>query len=186
MKQHKQMMMKVSDLKNLKNNARKHSKEQIEQIKASLQRFGFLSPIVVDSNGTVVAGNGRIVAAKELGVKEVPAILAEGLSGEELRAYALVDNKLSDNSSFDIEILKAELEDLTMSLDFDFDMGTVGFSEKEMQALLKEDTFVPSLPEGDEALKPISHKLIIECRDADEKQELFDELNDRGYKLKGG
>ena len=147
MKTHKQMMMKVSDLKNLKNNARSHSKEQIEQIKASIEKFGFLSPVVVDSDGTVIAGNGRLTAAKKLGLKEVPVILAEGLSKEELRAYALVDNRLGDTSSFDIEVLKAELEDLTLNLDFD--MSDIGFSDKEIEALLHAEK-VPTIKPGKE------------------------------------
>ena len=184
MKTHKQMMMKVSDLKNLKNNARSHSKEQIEQIKASIAKFGFLSPVVIDSEGTVIAGNGRLTAAKKLGMKEVPAILAEGLSRDELRAYALVDNRLGDTSSFDIEVLKAELEDLTLNLDFD--MSGIGFSDKEIETLLRTDEFKPDLPDDDEKPSIMTHKLTIVCEDADQKQDLFDELKERGFKVKGG
>jgi hypothetical protein len=111
-------------------------------------------------------------------------ILAEGLSKDELRAYALVDNRLGDTSSFDIEVLKAELEDLTLNLDFD--MSDVGFSDKEIEALLKADEFKPDLPDDDKEPSIMTHKLTIECEDAAQKQDLFDELKERGFKVKGG
>jgi ParB-like chromosome segregation protein Spo0J len=134
MKQHKQMMMKVSDLKNLEKNARRHSPAQLQQIEESIKKFGFLSPIVIDKNNVVQAGNGRLMAATKLGMTEVPCIQANGLSKDELRAFALVDNRLSETSEWDKDILKLELEDLTLNLDFD--LGPIGFSSEEIEKML--------------------------------------------------
>jgi ParB-like chromosome segregation protein Spo0J len=133
LKQHKQLTVKIADLKGLEKNARLHSDAQIQQIQKSIERFGFLSPVVIDKKGTVIAGNGRLQAAKNLGLKEVPAIEAEGLSEADLRAYALVDNRLSETSEWDKEILKHELDDLMLNLEMDLE--TVGFSPDEIMAL---------------------------------------------------
>lgn len=134
MKQHKQMMMKVSELKNLEKNARKHSPAQIQQIEESIRKFGFLSAIVIDKNNVVQAGNGRLMAATKLGMTEVPCIQANGLSKDELRAFALVDNRLSETSEWDLDILRMELEDLSF-ID-DLDLSIVGFSADEIESLL--------------------------------------------------
>lgn len=184
MKQHKQMMMKVSDLKNIEKNARKHSPVQIQQIKESISRFGFISPVVIDSKNIVQAGNGRLEAARLLGLDTVPAIKVEGLTASELRAYALIDNRLGDLSFFDIDILREELEELSF-ID-DLDLSTIGFSAEEIEGLLKIDDFKPDLPEDDEDKEPsaMTHKLTIECEDDDQKQDLFDELKERGFKIK--
>lgn len=185
MKQHKQMMMKVSELKNLEKNARKHSPAQLQQIEESIKKFGFLSPIVIDKNNVVQAGNGRLISAVKLGMTEVPCIQANGLTKDELRAFALVDNRLGDLSFFDMDILREELEELSF-ID-DLDLSTIGFSAEEIEGLLKVDEFKPDLPENeDKEPSAMTHKLTIECEDADQKQDLFDELKERGFKVKGG
>jgi ParB-like chromosome segregation protein Spo0J len=187
MKQHKQMMMKVSELKNLEKNARKHSPAQLQQIEESIKKFGFLSPIVIDKNNVVQAGNGRLMAATKLGMTEVPCIQANGLSKDELRAFALVDNRLSETSEWDKEILKLELEDLTLNLDFD--LGPIGFSSEEIESLLRENEplpFTPNLSDDDDTPNVLTHKLVVECDDDELKQELFDELKSRGFKVKAG
>jgi len=136
MHNHKQLTVKVSDLKNLEKNARKHSPAQIQQISESIRRFGFLQPIVISQENVVQAGNGRLEAARILGLKTVPAIRAEGLTPAELRAYALVDNRLSETSDWDKEMLKLEIEDL--SLNMDFDLSPLGFSPDEISGLLND------------------------------------------------
>jgi hypothetical protein len=142
LKQHKQLTVKIASLKGLEKNARLHSDAQIQQIQKSLERFGFLSPVVIDKKGTVIAGNGRLQAAKNLGLKEVPAIEAEGLSEADLRAYALVDNRLSETSEWDKEMLKHELDDLMLNLDMDLE--NVGFSAEEIEKLLNIGEIEPT------------------------------------------
>jgi ParB-like chromosome segregation protein Spo0J len=157
MKQHNQVMMPLSKLKHIDRNARVHSPEQIQQITESLKKYGFVAPIVIDSKGTVYAGNGRLQAAKNLEMTEVPCVMLEGLSKAEMRAYALVDNRLSETSSWDKDILKIELEEL--ALDIDLDLSVVGFSADEIEAMLAGDFLgivadgvnMPVLPDGDKS-----------------------------------
>lgn len=109
-------------LKPYKNNAKKHPAEQIEQIKASIQEFGFLDPIAIWKGNEVIAGHGRLIAAKELGIDTVPVIRLNRLTDDKRKAYALVHNKLTMNSGFDIDLLELELNDI-----LDIDMTTFGF-----------------------------------------------------------
>lgn len=124
-----------SSLKSVKRNARTHSDKQIAQIAASIEQFGFLVPILVDSNGRIVAGHGRAEAARRLGMEDVPVIPVEHLSEEELRAYALADNKLAENAGWDSELLRIELMEL-QSLDLGFDIEITGFGTTEIDVLI--------------------------------------------------
>jgi ParB-like chromosome segregation protein Spo0J len=187
MKQHNQVMMPLSKLKHIDRNARAHSPEQIQQITESLKKYGFVSPFVIDSKGTVYAGNGRLQAAKNLEMTEVPCVMLEGLSKAEMRAYALVDNRLSETSSWDKDILKIELEEL--ALDIDLDLSVVGFSADEISKLLSDGIpdFVPDLgadDEGDGSEKKI--KLTVMFDSMSEMDDLFAELKNRGFKVKAG
>lgn len=125
----------LSSLKPAKRNARTHSDKQIAQIAASIEQFGFLVPILVDSNGRIVAGHGRAEAARRLGMDDVPVIPVEHLSEEELRAYALADNKLAENAGWDSELLRIELMEL-QSLDLGFDIEITGFGTTEIDVLI--------------------------------------------------
>ena len=147
MRSHKQMTVTVEKCTKLANNARKHSEAQIKQIMRSIEQFGFLSPIVVDAKGVVHAGNGRLEAARRLGIKEVPAIQAEGLSPDELRAFALADNRIGETSEWDVGLLKEELDALMDSVDID--MESIGFSDAEINALLKAEN-TPTIKPGKE------------------------------------
>lgn len=122
-------------LKPAKRNARTHSDRQIEQIAASITRFGFTNPVLVDAANRVVAGHGRIEAAKRLGIADVPVIPIEHLTDEELRAYALADNKIAANAGWDPEILRIELEEL-QALDLSFDLEITGFGTTEIDILI--------------------------------------------------
>jgi DNA modification methylase len=116
-------------------NARTHSETQVEQIAASIQRFGFTNPILAASDGGVIAGHGRLMAAKELGLAEVPVVLLDHLSDEERRAYVLADNQLALNAGWDQELLRAELGDLA---ELGFDLSLIGFNDEELAELLPE------------------------------------------------
>ena len=109
------------------NNAKLHPAEQIEQIKKSIQEFGFNDPIAIDENNVIIEGHGRYIACKELDIKEVPIIRLNELTDEQKRAYMLVHNKLTMNTDFDLELLNEELEnilDIDMS-QFDFEITDI-------------------------------------------------------------
>ena len=114
-------------------NARTHSKKQIRQIAASIERFGFTNPVLISDNGEIIAGHGRVAAAKLLGWKNVPTIALSHLSKTERRAYVLADNKLALNAGWDQEILAIELQAL---IDLDFDMEPTGFSVAEIDLVI--------------------------------------------------
>ena len=113
-------------------NARTHSEEQVAQIAASIREFGFLSPVIVSGDNTILCGHGRVRAAQKLGLKQVPCIKEEYLTEAQKRAYILADNKLSINAGWDDEMLAIELKDLQ---DAAFDLSITGFSDSEISAL---------------------------------------------------
>jgi DNA modification methylase len=117
-------------------NARTHSAAQVAQIAASIQEWGWTVPILVDEDGTIIAGHGRVLAAQRLGLADVPVMVARGWSEAKRRAYVLADNKLTLNGGWDEAILRAELADLT---DLGADLSLTGFSEEELAALAAEE-----------------------------------------------
>jgi ParB-like chromosome segregation protein Spo0J len=108
----------VETLRPYARNARTHSNKQIRQIAKSIQRFGFCNPVLIDDQGQIIAGHGRVAAAKLLGIKEVPTVKLGHLSDAEKRAYILADNRLAEKAGWDREILAIELQAL-VSLDFE-------------------------------------------------------------------
>ena len=102
----------TADLVPAARNARRHSPKHVQQIAASIRQFGFVNPILVDPRGKVVAGHGRLAAAKQLGLEQVPTIRIDHLTEEQLRAYRIADNRLAELSSWDQELLALELQDL--------------------------------------------------------------------------
>ena len=106
------------------NNARTHSDEQVDKIAKSLQEFGFINPVLVDKKNMIIAGHGRVMAAKKLGMEKVPCVRIEGLTDEQIRAYILADNRLAEDAGWDQDILKAELQELK---DNGFDISITGF-----------------------------------------------------------
>ena len=126
--------IKVSEIIPYEDNAKLHPERQVQQIKASINEFGFNDPIAIDENNVVIEGNGRLMAIKELGYEEVDCIRIEGLTEDQKRAYILVHNQLTMNTGFDIEILNKELErikgidmtqfDFELNIDFDNDIDT--------------------------------------------------------------
>ena len=119
------------------NNARTHSKEQIMKLRSSLREFGFINPIIIDENFNVIAGHGRICAAKEEGIKEVPCVFADHLTEAQKKAYIIADNRMAEDSGWDEELLKVEMEALQ---DMGFDLSMTGFDESELADLFGDDT----------------------------------------------
>lgn len=174
----------VSVLRPYPGNARTHSRKQIRQIADSIQRFGFTNPVLVSDDNEIIAGHGRVVAAKELGINHVPVLRLSHLSADERRAYVLADNKLALNAGWDHEILAVELQAL---IDVEFDVGVTGFSLAEIDltldrareaALSTPDASADTIP--DLALSAVSqsgdlwqlgqHRLL--CGDAQSSQDV--------------
>ena len=167
-------------------NARTHSKEQILQLRASLREFGFVNPVIVDKDLNIIAGHGRIMAAKEEGIAEVPCVFVEHLTDAQKKAYILADNRLALNAGWDAEMLSVELAELQGA---DFDITMLGFDDKELDKLLganaedvKDDDFdVEAELEKPAVTKPGDlwllgkHRLV--CGDST-KAETFDLLMD--------
>ena len=114
-------------------NARTHSDGQIAQIAASMVEFGWTNPVLADSQGNVIAGHGRLAAAKSLGLDTVPVVILDHLTEAQRRAYILADNKLALNAGWDDETLAAELHALNGD---GYDLGVIGFSDEELDALM--------------------------------------------------
>ncbi len=125
----------IATLRPYARNARTHSKKQLKQIASSIQRFGFTNPVLVSEDGEIIAGHGRVEAAKTLGWKRVPTIVLAHLSEAERRAYVLADNKLALNAGWDRAILAIELQAL---VDLEFDVELTGFSLAEVDLLIDE------------------------------------------------
>ena len=132
--------VKLSEIKPYSGNAKTHPREQIEQIKKSINEVGFNDPIGI-WHGEIVEGHGRYMAAQELGLNTVPIIRLDSLTDEQRRAYALIHNKLTMNSDFDFDLLNIELEgifDIDMG-DFGFDFGSdTGFNEDALNELFTD------------------------------------------------
>lgn len=140
---------KVASLVPYARNARTHSAEQVDQIAASIREWGWTVPVLVDEAGGLIAGHGRVMAAKKLGIDEIPVMVAAGWSEAQKRAYVLADNKLALNAGWDTDLLKVELADLK-SLDFNIDL--TGFGADELADLLAEKT--AGLTDPDEVPEP--------------------------------
>jgi DNA modification methylase len=125
-------------------NARHHSRKQVDQIKSSMSCFGFTNPILVDKAGVVIAGHGRLIAARELGTAMVPVIELGSLTPAQVRALRIADNKIALNSGWDADLLRIELAEISSS-DFEIDLEVTGFSGGEIDLLLNP----PSDPDDD-------------------------------------
>ena len=123
---------KTADLSANPQNARTHTKAQIDKIAKSIEAFGFINPIVTDSDGVIFAGHGRLSAAEKLNIEEVPCVLVDHLDEAQKRAYMLADNRIATESGWDESILKDELESLGA---LDFDLSITGFDSDEVDAI---------------------------------------------------
>ena len=124
---------KVNDLIPYINNSRTHSEEQVNQIVASINEFGFTNPILIDEKDNIIAGHGRLLASKKLKMEEVPCIVLSGLTEAQKKAYIIADNKMALNAGWDFNLLSLELENLK---ELDFDLELTGFDTDEIDSLL--------------------------------------------------
>lgn len=121
------------------NNARTHSPEQIKKLRASLREFGFINPVIIDKDFNVIAGHGRILAAKEEGIKEVPCVLVDYLTEAQKKAYIIADNRMAMDAGWDEELLRVEIEALQAEA---FDLSLTGFDDTEIADLFGDDSDV--------------------------------------------
>ena len=121
------------------NNARTHSAEQINKLRSSLREFGFINPVIIDRDYGVIAGHGRILAAKEEGIQEIPCVFADHLTEAQKKAYIIADNRMAMDAGWDEELLRVEIEALQAEA---FDLSLTGFDEKELSDLFKDDADV--------------------------------------------
>ena len=170
---------KVKDLVPYANNARTHSKEQIDQIVRSIEEWGWTVPVLIDEDGGLIAGHGRILAAKKLKIEEVPVVVARGWSEAQKRAYVLADNKLTENGTWDNDLLQAEIGSLK---DLNFDISLTGFSLGELEPLLGMTTSGIETP-------PVSkyreqYGVIVLCKDEAHQQRVYEELAGSGHEVR--
>ena len=163
----------IKQLKPYKKNAKKHPKEQIEQIANSIKEFGFTQPVVIDKNNCVVAGHGRILGAKKAGLKQVPTVMLEDLTEEQIKAYRLVDNKLNE-SDWDWELADEELIQL---LESDIDMTLFGFddimSDEEQEKKKKVEFEIKE-----------KYEVHIICKDEKQMEEVYNKTKGMGIDCK--
>ncbi|WP_086930597.1 site-specific DNA-methyltransferase [Agarilytica rhodophyticola] len=168
-------------------NARTHDDTQVSQIAASIVEFGFVNPILVSSDGTIIAGHGRLLAAQQLQLEKAPVIILDHLTESQRRALVIADNKLAENAGWNDELLALELDDLK---DLGFNLDIIGFSDDELDELLDFDSASDSQGNEDEVPEPeesvISqvgdiwllgdHKLL--CGDATSREDINTLLGD--------
>ena len=165
----------VADLIPYARNARTHSDEQVTRIASSIKEFGFTNPILIDGDNGIIAGHGRLMAAKKLGMREVPTIELSGMSDAQKRAYILADNKLALNSTWDYETLKIELSSLD---EIGYEIGLTGFSDSEFNNLFG------LIDENDiESAKVVENfSVVVDFETEEEQETFFAEMKERGYK----
>lgn len=149
-------------------NAKKHSRQQINNVAESIKQYGFVQPIVIDRNGVIVIGHCRALAAQKLGMAEVPCVCVDDLTPEQVNALRIVDNK-SNESEWDLDILPEELAQLDLSA-FDFDFG-VSLDEDDTETKEREEIDLNE-----------SVSVVVECSDDEEAEAIFEKLSEEGYK----
>ena len=163
------------------NNSRTHSEQQVQQVAASIKEFGFTNPILIDHDGGIIAGHGRLQAAQLLSLDEVPTITLEGLTEAQRKAYVIADNKLALNSGWDDELLKVEIEALTES---NFNLDILGWDVlpdfvDDIDYSVLDGEFDEELVEMEKGVKK-AIQIEFESHDYDEAAELVKKFRAEG------
>src|SRR6516225_2758964 len=150
-----------SQLKQRPRNPRTHTLRQIKQIAASIKEFGFISPVLVDGAAGIIAGHGRVEAAKLIGMSDVPTVPVDHLTPTQIRAYIIADNKLAENAGWDRALLALELQEL--SVDLNFDVTVTGFETAEVDLLIQDLSEsaadeADEVPEVDRSIPAVSRR----------------------------
>jgi len=141
-------------------NARTHSPAQIDQIAASIAEFGFTNPILVGSDGVIIAGHGRLEAARKLGLETVPVIVLDHLTPTQRRALVIADNRIAENAGWDVEMLSLELAELQ---ELDFNLELTGFSDEKFGLLSLEDRDEEQSESSAKEIDVDSYKMMHKC-----------------------
>lgn len=162
------VQMKISELVPYDKNPRIND-DAVKYVVESIKEFGFKVPIVLDAQNVIIAGHTRWKAAKKLKLKEVPCIIADDLTDEQIKAFRLADNKVSEQAEWDYDLLSAELDDLV-----DFDMSVFGFEEEVVEEKVPKERKDLSGEVGE------TYEVIVECRDELEQEEVYYKLINEG------
>lgn len=158
-------------------NSRTHSDDQVAQIAASIKEFGWTNPILVDGEAGIIAGHGRLAAARKLGLKKIPVIELSYLTPTQKKALIIADNKLALNAGWDNDMLALEFKELNIE---GFDLKLLGFDKIELGKLFDE--------EQEKELKEESYSevfnVIVECKNEEEQEKIFNRLDTEGYKCR--
>ncbi len=162
---------KLSELTPYERNPRKND-DAVQYVAESIKQFGWKVPIVIDKNNVIVAGHTRYKAAKQLGIEEVPCIVADDLTDEQIRAYRLADNKVGEKAEWDFDLLDLELADIEL------DMSMFGFdlSDLEEEKEIVEDE--------KQAKINSEYSVVIECADEIECEAIYNKLTEEGYQCR--
>lgn len=164
----------IEDVKPYENNPRKND-AAVKAVAESIKQFGWQQPIVVDKDGVVIAGHTRLKAAVDLGLKDVPVVMAETLTDEQAKAFRIIDNKTHELSDWDIDALKLELE----NFNFDFEPFDISFSldPPDISEMFDEEPLSEEKEKG-----PDEFFVVIECKDEEDQKSVFRELDTQGLK----
>lgn len=161
------------------NNARTHSDDQINEIAASIKEFGFRSPVLVGKDNMIIAGHGRVLAAKKLGLKKVPYIDCSDMTEIQTKAYILADNRIALNAGWDEQMLALEVQGLAVS---DIDLKLMGFTDKELERFLQNAE--ADVGGNNDIDINESYEIIVECISEYEQRTLLERLTSEGIKCK--
>ena len=170
------IMLPVPEVRPYEKNPRKNA-EAVKYVKASIEKFGFKQPIIVDSNRVIIAGHTRLEAAKSLGMAEVPCIVADDLTDAQVKALRLADNKVAEFSEWEMNLLGEELGELAEISDID--MGDFGFDDN-----LEMDDEEENVTEEKCVNLSETFQIIVECESETEQQKIFEKLSGEGYKCR--
>jgi len=168
---------KIDDLIPYARNSRTHSEEQVNQLASLIKEFGFRGAILIDGENGIIAGHGRVLACKKLGITDIPTVDGSDMTDAQRKAYVIADNKVALNAGWDYEMLNIEFEQLK---DEGFDTDILGFDEKELQ-MFDESEGSTSDPVEDDGNK---NMIVVECISEREAEGLFEELKTRGFECK--
>ena len=160
-------------------NSRTHSDAQVAQIAASIKEFGWTNPILVSGDNSIIAGHGRLMAARKLEMEEVPVIVLDHLSKAQQRALVIADNQLAMNAGWDMNMLKAEIDDLIIE---DFNISLLGFDDKFLDAL-NADVFEETRTAEEQSVEAV-FEIAVSCKNEDEQEKVYQILTEQGLKCR--
>lgn len=162
-------------------NARVLSPKAVDKVAASIKEFGWKQPIVVDKENVIIVGHTRLLAAKKLGLAEVPVVVANDLTPAQVKAYRLTDNRVAQETSWDYELLNIELEELAT---FDFDVSITGFDTDEIFTPDSEYAIEAEEGEDEKEFSDFEFRVVVECLSEEHQAEVLSHIQELGWTCK--